>query len=342
MVTEYNYPTSQIAIVKGGDEEKISKSLAYFKASWFLLFMVIGLLTNSLSFTVIVRRRLIQTGTIWIWIAALALSDNCVLINGFLVEYTKEPLNLLGENIYYKDNASCKILTSMFYALGVISHYIISIMTVERALMIVKPHKQPKTVKQTYVSIAFIVVIVLGVYSPFLSITYGIVEIPLGMNGTDTGPREYFKVCTMLPQYSWLQPYFVWFDNITYIIIPLILIISSNLAIMITLYRRSKIKHIARAEIRAKEDAKIIYMLVTVSLCYILFTMPYGLFTIISTYLYSGPEEAYSPDNIPWLIVVNTLAMNYSCNFLLYVISGKIFRRELVGFFKDLFKCFSQ
>ena len=326
------------------NDQDISNILTYTKTIWFLVFFIIGIITNLLSFMVIVKQGLIKS-SIWVYIAALSVSDNCTLINGFIWEFSKEPINLLGE-VSAMNTRACKTSIALLYSLGATSRYILTAMTLGRCLMILRPYKQPSTQNQTLGYVFLIVIAIFLLYAPFLAITYDVIEIPIPMymsgNTTEISFFVYVRVCSMLPQYSEFHIYFVWMDNVVYFIVPVIVILTSNFTIMFKLYQRSKMKHINRGINKNQEDLNITYMLITVSLFFIVCTTPLAIFNTIAPYIYSGHEVAYASDNVPWIISSNMQLVNYSCNFFLISASGKMFRNELKKFFTSVFKCLTK
>ncbi len=325
-------PATQEAPINVNGDKDISNIFIYIKTVWFLLILIVGVLFNSLSCTIIIKQGLIKT-SIWIYIAALSITDSGTLIMFFIYEFSKEPVSLLG-NILSKNSTTCKTITALVFAVGGCSQYLLTIMTVSRCLLIIRPYSQPPTPKQTLGYVFLIIIIMFLIFAPFLATTFDVIKIPVHINSTDI-----VKVCTILPKYSDLYTYFVKIDLVIYFIIPLVLILTSNCVIVFKLYQRSRESKINRSQDKYQEDVKILYMLMAVSLFFILCTTPFVIYQTLVPYIYGTDlGEAYSPDNIAWVIIGNIVLLNNCCNFFLYVASGKIFRNQLKQFFRNIFK----
>ncbi len=317
------------------NNDDTSYILTYFTTIWFLVFFIIGIITNLLSFFIIVKQGLIKS-SIWVYIAALCISDICCLIIGFIYEFSKSPLNLL-RTVMTRNSIACKIMTILYYTGGSCSHYILSTITVSRCLLIVRPYSQPSTPKQALGYVCLIVVVIFLLYGPFLAVTYDVIEIPSYNNNTQDMELP-IKLCMILPKYSKLQTYFGWIDMTIIFIIPVGTMLISNGTIIVQLYKRSKLKHINRIAKKSLEDIKISYMLVVTSLFFILCISPNIIYYTIAPYIYDDVSEAFAPNNIIWIIIVNISVLAYSCNFFLYAASGKLFRSELRNLFQSVFK----
>ncbi len=243
-------------------------------------------------------------------------------------------------DITASDNVACKIVVAFAYSFAACSQYLLTALTIERWIIVARPYKQPTTTMHAIGYIFLIVVIMFLLFVPFLAITFDVVDIPT-YNDNDTALTDTIKstkMCTVLHRYSQLHTYFAWIDLTISFIIPLILILTSNIAIIFQLYQRSKLKHIQRASNKTREDVKIAYMLLTVSCFYIFCTTPNAVYDTLAPYMYEGPEEAFAPENIVAEIMTNMVVLHYSCNFFLYVASGHLFRNKLKQFFQNIFK----
>ncbi len=311
--------------------ESDRNTLTNFNTIWFLFFSVTGITTNSLSLAVIFKQGLIKS-SIWIYIASLCIADICTLISGFTFKFSQKPISLLGD-ILNRNVIACKAITALLNLSSVCSQYLLATMIVARCVTVLKPYKQPATRKQT---VGYIFLIVIGMsllYAPYISITHDVIEISLSKNSS----QEIEFVCTVSPKYSQIYRYVVWIDMTIYFIIPLVIILISNFAIMFKLHQRSNSKYIQRDFAKSQEDIRITYMLIALSCFFILVMAPHAIYHIITPYVYTSPGEAYAPDNIIWAVIFNLQLTNFSCNMFLYVASGSKFRSQLKNFLKGMF-----
>ncbi len=324
--------------IANSTSSEYSKLLINTKAGTFIAIVCIGIIANSLSFFIIIKRSLIK-GSVGVYLACLAVSDTWALIASFMYDFSKDPFNL---PILNRSDFGCKFSLSSYLWSGVISHFILTTMTCERCYIILNPYKPHPKRKHAGIAVGIIVVISISFYVAQTCIINGLepVQISSDSNNNSTD-SEITYVCTVLEKHLYyFNNVFPWIDLLVFSVIPSSTIILANIGIVVALVRRSKDTQVKRDQTKIKEDMKITYMLISVSLFFVLVTLPYSLYNSFApVYWFDGPVEAFAFDNLAWTLVFNTLLLNYSCNFFLYFCSGKIFREEAIGLFKELFHC---
>ncbi len=195
-----------------------------------LIGMPIGFLTNLLSFSIIVKQGLIKSG-VWVYFAAISVNDNLNIIWMFVANFSTEPFHILGE-IITKNEFSCKLLNSGAYFWGVIGVYILAIMSCERCIIMINPYRKPPSQKRAIISVVIITVISVVAYSTFVSLTYGIIKIPLG--------DVTLKFCSLLPDKVKYSTLVTWTNLTIPFFLPATLIIFSNAGIAFVLIKRAR------------------------------------------------------------------------------------------------------
>ncbi len=305
----------------------------YVKISVALTMLLIGLVANGLSFLIIVKQGLIQSG-VWVYIASLAISDSLALTTSLISEFSKPPVNLLG-NILNSNNIACKATISMNYLWSLISNYIVSCMAIERCLIILNPYKVPPGPRKAAVLVFIITVIIVGLQPTFNFNVYGIVKSEIA-NITDTNSTIYLQACSLLPEYESISDYIFMIDLLVYSVIPIILIVSANSCIIFTLVKRARNEGLKRVHRNAKKDMNITYMLIAISSLFILSNIPLIIFLFTFDYFYSSLEEAVSFESVGYTIVTFLAILNHCCNFFCYVWSGETFREKAAIFFRGI------
>ena len=118
-------------------------------------------------------------------------------------------------------------------------------------------------------------------------------------------------------------------------VIPLCLVIPTNIAIIVKLVIQSRVRHTLGAT-TTDEVTKITVMLLSITVSYIILSLP---MTVVVFRTNAGQTQygqlllvAFS--NLPYL--------NMSLNFYLYFLSGQMFRQEVREFLGRCFRCGSK
>ena len=298
----------------------------------FPIIVSVGILANAFSFTVVVTRGLINS-SVGVYLASLAIFDSISLATTYLYDYA--PM-LFGINFTIYNNLSCKLFEYTNLCATLISNYIVMTMTLERAYVILMPYSTHHPGKRgAAISVLCVMAIILTWESKTL-ITYSVMKFPVDDTGT-----EYFIFCTWMDKYDkFATKYMPWMDLMSFTLLPSIVIICANIAIVATLIIHSRSKHISsQTNSKRTDQIRLTYMLMTVSIFFVVVTLQGGLYySFAPDYFYDSVEEAFSPENEVWAILLIIGLLNYSCNLWLYLLSGRKFREEARELVKSWFK----
>ncbi len=308
-------------------QPEISDGFMYFKIGIALLLIIIGLVANSFSFLIIVKQGLIQSG-VWLYLATLAITDSLALIMIGIYDFSKPPFNILG-NMQNNNDILCKFLANFAYLWSFVSNYIVTFMSVERALVITNPYRVPPGQKRAAISVLIVAGIILIGDTSFVFNTYGVV----------TFDAFNLKICTVLEKYQNIATYFLLMDVVIYGGIPIILTVSANFCIIVSLNKRHRNGELNRVHKNSQKDVNITIMLCVNSLIFVITTTPLIVYFLAWDYFYTSYEEALAFDSIGLTIINCLVMMNHSCNFFAYVLTGEIFREKAALFFRGIICC---
>lgn len=304
----------------------IEYDVALFLNRYYLIIIcAIGIPGNIAALITLAKMRPLSSSLLYM--VALAVVDTVALIIKILY------LQITTVNIPLLD-VGCKLIFlfgtfSMQY-----SSWILVSMTVERFIAIWFPLKVSKWCTRQRAIIVMLVIgtLLMGLNFHYLW-TYHEVEHSF-----------YTYHCTSFPEYMDFENN-VWYylDGLAYSIIPFIVLIVCNIMIIVGIKRSSrkqraltnKMDKLQSAD-KAKQQSQITIMLVTISIVFVLFTMPNCIFFIIQgkiNYLATPHSHAIW---VLWMQVIFFLSdANHAINFYLYFLSGQKFRQK----FKSMVCC---
>ncbi len=315
---------------------KVSNLFIRVKTITFTMAALIGIVANIFSLMIIIKQGLIKSG-VWVYIAALSVSDILTIITFYIYEFSKDPANYFGF-LYTNNNFTCKLMVSLQYCFGTMSVYFLVFMTVERAVLILSPYRQPTSQKQAMLVVIIIIILWSVSYLTWIFISYGILEFPASVFGRDG--TEMIQACTLLPKFHKYLSLYTWLEFTIYYVIPVFLIISANICIIYVLTKRAKSKGINRSKIQAKKDEKITRMLIVLSVSFVITISPSALYaTILWKYFYESTEVAFAFDNVAYNISITFSTLLFCGNFFIYCLSGEMFRQEAIKFLRNICCC---
>ena len=205
-------------------------------------------------------------------------------------------------------------------------------MTFERFYSIMWPHKAASvnTVRRAKIIIVCIVIAAILYGLPFYFLT-----TPNGTSCVFFGKNMHYLAAKI----------YLWIDQMVYMGIPFVTLMSLNSVIIHTLRVRSKSmltgpKSLEQSNEPAMKNSEkqIVMMLLLVSFSYLILMIPITTFAIY-TFLV---DYTSSPKKNAIFILLSSLAQkgfstNYGINFYLYVISGQKFRSDVRGLFRNWF-----
>ncbi len=93
------------------------------------------------------------------------------------------------------------------------------------------------------------------------------------------------------------------FDTFIYAVLPIILIVSANSCIAITLIKRYKNGELKKVHKNAKKDLNITYMLIAISLFFVISLTPVVIYLLTWSFFYDSVKEAMGFESIGWTII---------------------------------------
>ncbi len=316
--------------------------IRHINKGYRIVVRTVGFVCNTLSFLIITRQGLINMG-VWVYIAALALCDNFFITIdslNMLNEFSNDPVGYL-DKLTTNSEVFCKFYFLVIFVPLVTGHYLLAIMTCERARLILNPYKIPSTPREALLVVCLATLVVILAYSIIVYLAIGVihVEVPLftGANNSllaNGSMSLKFKYCSMYESNANL---YLYIDATIYLLIPATLIIIANICIITTLIRRAKNSNIHRDTSKVNDDVRITRMLIFVSLYFVLTVSPNVLYAVfLWPYFYDSAKDAFAYDNVTWILLQSLYITSMSANFFIYVASGQIFRKAAKEFFSKL------
>ena len=300
----------------------IFKVANFISIYWFPVLIPIGLVGNTLSFTVMIKSNNRKMSTC-IYMAAISINDNimmCICSHDYLVSVVQT---------HKWNSIECKI--SVFVTLFALQNETFQVlsMTLDKYIAIKWPHKAavhsaPGRAKM----------ITIGLY--IFTFVYNIP--PLFLSGM------FGDLCISYVISSVFSRVHSWFSFVLNAIIPFTLLIYMNFIIVKTVRNSRKMfrtDHIntgmdsRQKSIKSAENQLTIMLLLVTTLFFILLCPAYVRFIYLLFAKRDTPYE-YANSMILYQVTYKLYTSNSGINFFLYCISGTKFRNDL----KELLCCF--
>ncbi|OWF39724.1 G-protein coupled receptor AH9.1 [Mizuhopecten yessoensis] len=282
----------------------------------------IGIIGNSLSFTVLIQ--LAKSSSFFLYLSILALSDIAFIIVGAMMRW----LEVLRNDIFFEDISSylCSVRFTLVYVFSQFSSWIIVAVTIDRFIAVCFPFKVAIycTRRRTMLMLLYIFLVIFGINFPNICFKWE--------NDMCVFPEITFKYCLK---------YSVLIDLLVYFVVPVGLISILNIITLSVLYRtlirRRQLVNRKRKDnddknLTVEESIKqTIAMLFVVTAVYVVTSLP-----MVYGSMLAWMEDEITTDSDTYLInVILELAntVNHSVNFILYGISGTTFRQKLLQTF---------
>ncbi|XP_069103153.1 uncharacterized protein [Argopecten irradians] len=289
----------------------------------------IGVIGNFLSFVVLIQ--LSKDSSFFLYLSVLALSDLSFIIVGALMGW----IEVLNQTLFYENISFflCSVKYALVFVFSQFSSWIIVAVTVDRFIAICFPFKVSVycTKKRSVMTSLVLFLIICGINFPNIC-------------------WEWEDNVCVYPEFTldYCLQYTVMIDLVVYFIAPVCLICVFNIITLRMLYsamirrrvimNRKKKDENERSKSTDEDSIKqTIGILMGVSAVYVLTSLPMAYGSMMAWM--EGPQ--YSPDSTSYLVNVilelcNTV--NHSINFILYGISGSLFRKRLLQMV-SIFQC---
>jgi len=337
------------------DEEYVEQKIERLIWTYFPPIVVtVGTIGNLLSFVVLLRSRMRST-SVYFYLMVLACADTMILYVSAFKTWTRV---VTGFELLYASDASCKIIFFLSLVSFHLAAWIIVLITLDRFIVVWFPLKATTMCILSRARLATVsLVAIIVVYNVHVFWTFGLV--PMRSGGRRCLPVDAYKSFTLLP--------FHILRLITYSFLPFVIILVLNVAIIVRLRRIPQALHgqdtqhhgqNSAASAAAQKDGpgksrggagggggtgprphlRLTYMLLTVSIAWLLLTAPWTIESLISRSDSKDPRTK-ARQGLAKTICFMLYYVNHSINFFLYCITGNKFYRELVDLYLHIVVC---
>ncbi|KAJ8307226.1 hypothetical protein KUTeg_015310 [Tegillarca granosa] len=301
-------------------------AVALFINRYYLIFICcIGIPGNIAALITLAKMRPLSSSLLYM--VVLAVVDTVALVIKILY------LQLTTKDVKLGD-IGCKFIFFIGNFSMQYSSWILVAMTVERFIAIWFPLKVSKWCTRQR---AILVMVLEAILLMGLNLHYF-------WTFHETTHDLYVYDCSTYSEYQYFHSD-IWYylDGLAYSILPFVILIMCNFMIIFGIKRSGRKQQVLTNKMdkfqsadKAKQQNQITIMLVTISIVFVVFTMPNCLFFIIKgkiNYLATPHSHAIW---ILWMQVVFFLSdANHAINFYLYFLSGQKFRKK----FKSIICC---
>jgi hypothetical protein len=283
--------------------------------------IVPGAIFNSLIIVVLLRHKFGKASTRTLLIS-LALVDTATLFVGLLRWWMIKVFNF---NVRTLTNPSCPIHLFATYLFRHLASWIVVLLTLERCISVCLPLRaRIVCTKKVTCIVLFMVIFLLSLLNAhflfFTQIVYG------KSMYCDSPSKDYIA----FRDYIWY-----WLDLFTYIGLPFTIIAFCNCAILLKIIQshadRQMLQNVGdKPECKmARQVTSMTYMLVTVSVVFIILTLPFSSQFVILSQIKDKTQQRFV-----YTVTYLISHVNNSINFLLYCMSGTQFRRAVYKMIK--------
>ena len=304
------------------------------------LFLLTGLCGNFLSFMVFCRKRMCKT-TASVYLRFLCVFDSLVLLTSVLRHMV---LNYTYMDVRKFSDFSCRLQIWVSSSSRQVAIWLLCVIAIDRMLLIRHPiWAKTNCTKKRSVIISSVMTSVLFILDSPMFMFYHRAEVFMFSDATNTSVLI-GNSCT----YSSED-----FNNFTkkiksililllFSIGPIICLTYCNVILLKELTKRHHRKQIRRINISSKvkeqlELRSVTKMLVTVCIFFIIITVPGCIYLVTEPYVLDRkvPEDAAISKMLN-AILGAVLYSNNTFNFIMYCVSGKLFRKELSDMMKGV------
>ena len=271
--------------------------------------LIIGFLNNILTFCVMRRPRL-RLLSVSVYFSALALSDNFVIIIDFV-------FNVLRYYAIYLRNHSTEICRQYHFWLPVFftySSWLVVCIAVERVLVVKYPFRA-KTLCNTRNALITVAAVFLLIFA-------------ISWYHYPTWVVNEEGICSLNPSYLTFSMYVSpWLMSVLYSYLPFLILIATNAILLFSITVADKNREMMTKNTEGYKMAdKLTKTAVSICVTYLLLTTPVSVYYTLTFANYTNKSPGFKLAGA----ITDTLGMvNYAINMFLYVITSRIFRREL-------------
>ncbi|ELU01645.1 hypothetical protein CAPTEDRAFT_198894 [Capitella teleta] len=309
-----------------GEERLIEYTVANVVWSiWSPVLLLVGLIGNTLSF-VTLARQILRHRVSTIYFRALCIADSGALLFGLLPIW---PLYLAGYDVTAQHAVICKLRNFLFITFSDASIWLICAFTLDRLVAVVFPLKRKSYCTRRHALIAITVIWAVATLKnvPML-ITWGIRE-------THNYSHHVSKCGVPEPDHAFYEEYIrPWLVFTTVTFIPFIFITACNIIIVHHVQRMGLSQAtIARVRSITRQSSEISVasmsrMCLAVSFTFVVLVSP-SIVILVGKPYWTKTEQSEAKFHLARSFGNLCQYTNNAINFLLYLSSGREFRREL-------------
>ena len=302
------------------------------------IFILIGLSGNVMSVVVFSRKRLHNTTTS-VYLRFLAVLDSLVLLTALLREmvlyYTYIDVRKLSD-------FSCRFHIYISSTARLLAIWLPCVIAIDRLILIKHPiwAKNKCTKKQSFLT-AMALTIALFVLNSHMCVFFKRSEITAFSKETNTSVIVGYKCSYASDDYK--QFHVKTRSMITLVlfsIAPIICLVFSSIILLREVSLRHRKKQVRRANANHKEhtgSASVMKMLIAICVFFVVLYVPALVYQLISPYIFDRTVKADVAKRMAFTSILSFLYYsNSSFNFLLYCVSGKLFRKELIDIYREV------
>ena len=295
-------------------------------------FVLFGGMTGNIISIQVLRRPRLRHSTTSLYLSTLAMVDLWGLLAGQGGRHWIR--SMTGYDLPSHFDWYCKAWYPLVGTALAVSDWILAGVSAERCLAIWFPLKvkmiTSRTKAKCFMLITFVIMAIWNTISALMSY-----EKVMGSNGPTCGTKNNRFAVDFRP----------WINFCIQSLCPALIIIIANVLLIVKVADANRRRHknlqqqkqshphqqmatsAGEAEVRS-----LLLMLITISIAFVVLTSPLHILWVV--------QKSYKPSNSPatkevavnrlvWSIVLFLVYLNHGINFLLYVISGREFRREV-------------
>ena len=290
------------------------------------IIVIVGTIGNMLSFAVLLRKPMRGT-SVYVYLAALAWADTAVL---YLSAFKTWIRIMTGWELLHVSEAGCKILMHLFVVSLHMAAWLIVAMSVDRLIAVLMPFRAVSwcsTFRARIISLIMLIIF----YMIHLHILWKFrLEEEHGHYQCAGGSFDYFIV-----------EVFPWLRLVTYSIIPFCIVLILNVIIISKLIKeRPEVQqtdgNIFNTQRMMIQQRKLTVMLLSVSFVWLGLSSPFTIWRLVYPGIATKDQHHRARVFLARTICFNIMWLNHAVNFLLYCLTGKKFRRELMALFSAI------
>ena len=297
------------------------------------IFILIGLSGNILSVAVFSRKRMRNTPTS-VYLRFLAVVDSLVILTALLRDmvlyYTYIDVRKLSD-------FSCRFHIYISSTARLVAIWLLCVIAIDRLILVKHPiwAKSKCTKKQSFLT-AMALTIFLFILNSHMFIFFKRSEIMRFSKETNTTVLVGYT-CSFISndyrQFHMMARSII--IMILFSIVPIICLIISSVILLRAIAVRHKKKQERTAAVNNMEQrgsTSVMKMLIAICVFFVTMYVPAIVYQMVSPYIFDKTSRADTAKQMAFTSVLSCLYYSNNCfNFLLYCVSGKLFRIELRG-----------